>query len=86
MFKKKPKVRTAVIEKAMAEIEKMLFKLDSEGKDLMTMKLKPYQKTHNISCLCAKCSLANKKNNPRLRGLLEYGFKVYVSENDREEL
>lgn len=85
-FKKTPQLKKAVIEKAMIEIEKMLLKLDSEGKDLMTMKLKPYQKTHNIACLCKKCSLANKKNNPRLRGLTEYGFKVFVSEDDREEL
>lgn len=70
----------------MKEIEKMLRELEKEGKDLSLMKLRKFQKTHHIDCVCPKCQKAEKKNNPRLRGLREYGFKVYVSENDQEEI
>ena len=62
----------------------MLIELEREGKDLTLMKLRKYQKTHHIDCVCPKCSKANKKKNPGLRGLREYGFKVFVDENDEE--
>ncbi len=73
-----------VIKKAMQEIEKMLHALGNEGKDLALLKLKRYQKTHHIDCMCEKCMKANKKKNPGLRGLREFGFKVYVDEHDEE--
>ena len=62
----------------------MLHELSKEGKDLSLVKLKKYQKTHHIDCVCAKCEKANSKNNPSLRGLREFGFKVYVDEHDEE--
>lgn len=64
----------------------MLQELAREGKDLTLLKLKKYQKTHHIDCTCSKCAKANKKNNPGLRGLREYGFKVYVDEHDEESM
>jgi hypothetical protein len=73
-----------IIKKAMLEIEKMLHELVREGKDLSLLKLKKYQKTHHIDCMCEKCRKANRKKNPGLRGLREFGFKVYVDENDEE--
>lgn len=62
----------------------MLHDLSKEGKDLSLLKLKKYQKTHHIDCVCPKCDKANKKNNPSLRGLREFGFKVFVDEHDEE--
>jgi len=86
MFKKKtPAKSEVIIKRAMAEIEKLLVQLDKEGKDLSKVKLRRFQKTHNISCTCLKCSLANTKKDPRLRGLREFGFKVYVAEPDSED-
>ncbi len=87
MFSKKsPKHRDIILKMAMKEIEKMLRELEKEGKDLSLMKLRKFQKTHHIDCVCPKCTKAEKKNNPRMRGLREYGFKVYVSESDLEEI
>ncbi|MBU2648308.1 hypothetical protein KKI24_26610 [bacterium] len=87
MFAKKSvKHRDLILKMAMKEIEKMLRELEKEGKDLSLMKLRKFQKTHHIDCICAKCKKAEQKKNPRLRGLREYGFKVYVSENDLEEI
>ncbi len=54
--------KARIIQKAMQEIEKMLLEMEREGKDLSLIKLKKYQKTHHISCKCAKCEKANKKN------------------------
>lgn len=73
-----------IIKKALREIEKMLVELAKEGKDLSLMKMKKYQKTHHIDCMCSKCMKANRKKNPGLRGLREFGFKVYVDEHDEE--
>ena len=73
-----------IIKKAMQEIEKMLHDMAGEGKDLTRLKLKKFQKTHHIDCMCEKCRAANQKNNPGLRGLREFGFKVYVDEKDEE--
>lgn len=87
MFSKKSvKHREVLLKMAMKEIEKMLRELEKEGKDLSLMKMRKFQKTHHIECVCPKCTRAEKKNNPRLRGLREYGFKVYVSENDMEDI
>ncbi len=78
--------RQLIIQKAMQEIEKMLHEMEKDGKDLSLIKLKKYQKTHHISCLCPKCQKANEKNNPSYRGLREFGFKVFVDEHDEEIL
>ncbi len=87
MFSKKSvKHREVLLKMAMKEIEKMLRELEKEGKDLSLMKMRKFQKTHHIECVCPKCTRVEKKNNPRLRGLREYGFKVYVSENDMEDI
>ena len=62
----------------MRQIEKMLKEMQSNGKNLSRLKLKKFQKTHHIDCKCIFCEDAKIKNDPRLRGLLEDGFKVYV--------
>ncbi|MBL4825036.1 MAG: hypothetical protein MK515_07710 [SAR324 cluster bacterium] len=63
---------------AMRQIEKLLKEMQNDGKDLSKLKLKKFQKTHHIDCKCKLCEIAKTKNDPRLRGLLEDGFKVYV--------
>ncbi len=75
-----PKEQDIVIQLALKQIEKMLQEMSSDGKDLRQLKLKKFQKTHHVTCRCQQCQDAKKKNDPRLRGLLEYGFKVYVGE------
>ena len=62
----------------MRQIEKMLKEMQSNGKNLSRLKLKKFQKTHHIDCKCKLCKDAKIKNDPRLRGLLEDCFKVYV--------
>lgn len=84
-FNKSAKERDFILKRAMREIERLLIDLEKEGKDLSLMKLRKYQKTHHIDCVCDKCTTATEKKNPRLRGLREFGFKVYVSENDHEQ-
>ena len=63
----------------MRQIEKMLKEMQTSGKDLSRLKLKKFQKTHHIDCKCKLCENAKTKNDLRLRGLLEDGFKVYVA-------
>lgn len=62
----------------MRHIEKMLKEMQGDGKDLSRLKLKKFQKTHHIDCRCEQCRNAKTKNDPRGRGLLEDGFKVYI--------
>ncbi len=64
----------------MKKIEKLLIEMQEDGKNLTNVKLKKFQKTHHIDCECKLCSFAKIKNDPRLRGLTEDGFKVYVNE------
>jgi len=79
MFKlKSPSQQEQILALAMRQIEKLLKELQGDGKDLSRLKLKKFQKTHHIDCRCKLCEVAKTKNNPRLRGLLEDGFKVYV--------
>ena len=86
MFFKSPKAQDAILQKAMKSVERMLKEMQNEGKDISQLKLKKFQKTHHISCKCSKCKKADDKQDPRLRGLREYGFKVYVGETDEEQL
>ncbi|MDT8447460.1 MAG: hypothetical protein RRB13_11265 [bacterium] len=91
LFKKAPRrgspaQRELILKRAMKEIEKLLIDLEAEGKDLTKIKLKKYQKTHHIDCSCKKCRAANQKKDPRLRGLREQGFKVFVAESDAEDI
>ena len=67
-----------ILSLAMRQIEKMLKEMQASGKDLSRLKLKKFQKTHHIDCKCKLCENAKTKSDPRLRGLLEDGFKVYV--------
>ena len=62
----------------MRQIEKMLKEMQGDGKDLTRLKLKKFQKTHHIDCRCGMCNDAKSKKDPRHRGLLEDGFKVYI--------
>ena len=73
-----PSRKEQILVLAMRQIEKMLKEMQSNGKDLSCLKLKKFQKTHHIDCKCKLCEYAKIKNDPRLRGLLEDGFKVYV--------
>ena len=52
--------------------------MQTEGKDLTRVRIKRFQKTHHVSCRCQQCKLAEEKKDPRLRGMLEDGFKVYL--------
>jgi hypothetical protein len=52
--------------------------MQTEGKDLTRVRIKRFQKTHHVSCRCQQCKSAEEKKDPRLRGLLEDGFKVYL--------
>ena len=73
-----PSHQEQILALAMRQIEKMLKEMQSNGKNLSRLKLKKFQKTHHIDCTCKLCVDAKTKNDPRLRGLLEDGFKVYV--------
>ena len=73
-----PSHQEQILALAMRQIEKMLKEMQSNGKNLSRLKLKKFQKTHHIDCKCKLCEDAKRKNDPRLRGLLEDGFKVYV--------
>jgi hypothetical protein len=80
MFKlKSPSKQEQILALAMRQIEKLLKEMQHEGKDLSHLKLKKFQKTHYIDCNCKLCEVAKTKSNPRLRGLSEDGFKVYVN-------
>ena len=83
-FRSSPKHQQAIVEIALKQIRKMLEEMQSEGKDLTKLKLKKFQKTHHINCRCEQCNHAKSNNDPRLRGLQEDGFKVYV-EGDKNE-
>jgi len=74
-----PSQQEQILALAMRQIEKMLKEMQASGKDLSRLKLKKFQKTHHIDCKCKLCENAKTKNDPRLRGLLEDGFKVYVA-------
>ena len=73
-----PRHDEQILALAMKQIEKMLRGMQGEGKELSRLKLKKFQKTHHIDCRCGMCVEAKKKNDPRKRGLLEDGFKVYI--------
>lgn len=81
LFGKDPKSK-AMIEMALKQIEKMLWEMEKEGKDLTFLKFKKFQKTHYTNCTCGKCLEAKAKKNPHLKGILEDGFKVYVGEGE----
>ena len=74
-----PSQQEQILALAMRQIEKMLKEMQASGKDLSRLKLKKFQKTHHIDCKCKLCENAKTKNDPRLRGLLEDGFKVYIA-------
>jgi len=74
-----PSQQEQILSLAMRQIEKMLKEMQASGKDLSRLKLKKFQKTHHIDCKCKLCENAKTKSDPRLRGLLEDGFKVYVA-------
>ena len=74
-----PSQQEQILSLAIRQIEKMLKEMQTSGKDLSLLKLKKFQKTHHIDCKCKLCENAKTKNDPRLRGLLEDGFKVYVA-------
>ena len=73
-----PRHDEQILALAMRQIEKMLKDMQNEGKDLSGLKLKKFQKTHHIDCRCSMCADAINKKDPRKRGLLEDGFKVYI--------
>ena len=80
MFKlKTPSQQEQILALAMRQIEKLLKEMQNDSKDLTHLKLKKFQKTHHIDCKCKLCEVAKIKNDPRLRGLSEDGFKVYVN-------
>jgi hypothetical protein len=76
---KSPSQQEQILALAMRQIEKLLKEMQNDGKDLSRLKLKKFQKTHHIDCKCKLCEVSKTKNDPRLRGLIEDGFKVYVN-------
>ena len=80
---KSPRQQEQILALAMRQIEKLLKEMQNDGKDLSRLKLKKFQKTHHIDCKFKLCEVAKNKNDPRLRGLIEDGFKVYVN-NDKK--
>ena len=80
-----PSNHERILAMAMRKIEKMLKDMQGEGKDLSRLKLKKFQKTPHIDCKCKFCEEANKKNDPRMRGLIEDGFKVYIDGDKKIE-
>ena len=86
MFKlKSPRQQEQILALAMRQIEKLLKGMQNDGKDLSRLKLKKFQKTHHIDCKCKLCEVAKTKNDPRLRGLSEDGFKVYVASEKKNK-
>jgi len=81
-----PSQQEQILSLAMRQIEKMLKEMQASGKDLSRLKLKKFQKTHHIDCKCKLCENAKTKNDLRLRGLLEDGFKVYVAGEKKNTL
>jgi len=81
-----PSQQEQILSLAMRQIEKMLKEMQTSGKDLSLLKLKKFQKTHHIDCKCKLCENAKTKSDPRLRGLLEDGFKVYVAGEKKNTL
>ena len=81
-----PSQQEQILSLAMRQIEKMLKEMQTSGKDLSRLKRKKFQKTHHIDCKCKLCENAKTKNDPRLRGLLEDGFKVYVAGEKKDTL
>ena len=73
-----PRHDEQILALAIRQIEKMLREMHNDGKDLSRLKLKKFQKTHHIDCCCGMCNNAKSKKDPRYRGLLEDGFKVYI--------
>ncbi|MBC8257804.1 MAG: hypothetical protein H8E38_02210 [SAR324 cluster bacterium] len=85
MFKhRSPSQQEKILTLALRQIEIMLKNMQSDGKDLSRLKLKKFQKTHHIDCSCKLCKTAKTKNDPRLRGLLEDGFKVYLPGSSKD--
>jgi hypothetical protein len=84
MFRRKsegrgfPKQEEVVLHKVLQQVEKVLRQMQTEGSNLLNIKIKRFQKTHPVNCQCKQCQEADRKNDPRLRGLLEDGFKVYI--------
>ena len=70
----------------MRQIKKLLKEMQNDGKDLSSLKLKKFQKTHHIDCSCKLCEIAKSKNDVRLRGLSEDGFKVYINSDKNGSL
>ena len=81
-----PSQQEQILSLAMRQIEKMLKEMQTSGKDLSQLKLKKFQKTHHIDCKCKLCENAKTESDPRLRGLLEDGFKVYVAGEKKNTL
>ena len=78
-----PRHDEQILALVMRQIERMLKEMQSGGKDLSRLKLKKFQKTHHIDCRCGMCTDAKSRKDPRHRGLLEDGFKVYI-EGDKD--
>ena len=83
---KSPSLQEQILALAMRQIEKLLKEMQNDGKDISRLKLKKFQKTHHIDCKCKLCETAKTKNDPRLRGLLEDGFKVYIASDKKSSL
>ena len=62
LFGRDPRSK-AVLERAMKQVETVLREMQKEGKDLIQLKFKKYQKTHYTDCHCAQCLEAKRLND-----------------------
>ncbi len=72
-------MQEAVLQTILQQVEKRLKEMQQEGKDLSLLKIKKFQKTHFENCSCPDCLKAKQQQNPRLKGIQEDGFKIYIA-------
>ena len=85
MFFRRDPRQKALLEMATKQVEKVLREMQDEGADLAKLRIKKYQKTHYTTCACPLCLEAQRRKDPRLRGILEDGFKVFTGEGGEDE-
>ena len=77
--------KNVVIQHILRQVEKALWDFEQQGADLSQLRLKKYQKTHFVACVCAQCKAADKRGDAQGRGMLESGYKLYVPSKDTPE-
>jgi hypothetical protein len=84
IFRRDPR-KKALLEMAAKQVEKVLREMQDDGADLSKLRIKKFQKTHFTTCACPQCLEAQRRKDPRLRGILEDGFKIFTGEGGGDE-